>query len=252
MITFFRSLLAMSICVACLHASAAAQSEMTYKEYEDQLSQVQQREKSAKEEIAIEQGKVESNKQQIAELTQKLSDIQKEKLALLGITDADVAAIESDISAIKNDLDQLLAISPEDLAKRKKDIAVEESKVAAVKAKPAAYLWKIADEVKGLDQLVDQVKSRLQLAAAPVAAAPSEKQNTYTVKLDPQNRECLSRIAGYGNVFGDEAKWPYLYRANQSLIDKKYSSFKGRKGDACKYTRAADLIFPGQVLDIPR
>jgi hypothetical protein len=215
------------------------------------LAQVQQREKVAKEEIAIEQGKIESDKQQIADLVQKLADIHKEKLALLGITDADVAAIETDIAAIKSDLEQMLAITPEELAKRKNDIAAVEVKIATVKAKPAAYLWKIADEIKGLDQLVDQVKSRLQLASAP-AAVQSDKPNTYTVKLDAQKRECLYRIAGYDNVFGDAAKWPYLYRANQSVIDKEFSGFKGRKGDSCKYTRAADLIFPGQVLDIPR
>ena len=68
----------------------------------------------------------------------------------------------------------------------------------------------------------------------------------------PQNRECLYRISGYDFVFGDPAKWPYLYRANQSIIDKGFNRFKDRRGESCKYSRAADLIFPGQVLDIPR
>jgi DNA repair exonuclease SbcCD ATPase subunit len=248
-------MIAVSLCIVLFQATASAQSTMTYKEYEEQLSSVQQREKAAKEDIAQEQAKIESTKQQIAELVQKLADVQKEKYALLGITEQDITAAETEIASIKSGLEQLLSITPEELLKQKNDIAALEGRVAAVKAKPVAYLWKIADEINGLTQLVDQVKSRMQMASASAqeAARPaSDKATSYTVKLVPQNRECLYRISGYDFVFGDPAKWPYLYRANQSIIDKGFSRFKDRRGVSCKYSRAADLIFPGQVLDIPR
>jgi hypothetical protein len=252
MTTFVRIMIATLACVVSFQVCAVAQAPMTYKEYEEQLASVQQREKTAKEEIALEQGKIESTKQQIADLMQKLADVQKGKYALLGITEADVSAAESEISSIKSGLEQLLAITPEDLLKRRSDLSALESRIAAVKAKPVAYLWKIADEINGLTQLVDQLKSRMQMASAETAKPVSDKANSYTVKLVPQSRECLYRISGYDFVFGDPAKWPYLYRANQSIIDKRYNRLKASRGGSFKYARAADLIFPGQVLDIPR
>jgi predicted RNase H-like nuclease (RuvC/YqgF family) len=249
--TFFRTAIAVSICIALFQVVTYGQSAITYKEYEEQLASAQQREKTAKEEIAQEQAKIESTKQQIAELEQKLADVQKEKYALLGITEQDVTMAETEISSIKSDLERLLSLTPEDLLKRKSEISALERRIAAVKAKPVAYLWKIADGINGLAQLVDQLKSRMQMAGE--AAKPvSDKATSYTVKLVPDNRECLYRISGYDVVFGDPAKWPYLYRANQSIIDRGYNRFKERMGSTCKYARAADLIFPGQVLDIPR
>jgi hypothetical protein len=245
-------MITVSFCIVSLQAAGFAQSQMTYKEYEVQLASVQQREKAAKEDIAVEQAKIESTKQQIADLVQKLADVQKEKYALLGITEQDVTAAETELASVKSGLDELLSVTPEELLKRKNDIAALERRIAAVKAKPVAYLWKIADEINNLNQLLDQVKSRMQMAGAASAQPASDKATSYTVKLVPQNRECLYRISGYDFVFGDPAKWPYLYRANQSIIDKGFSRFKDRTGVSCKYSRAADLIFPGQVLDIPR
>jgi myosin heavy subunit len=256
MSTFVRILIVVPACIFSLVVVAFAEGQLTYKEYEEQLASVQQREKVAKEEIAQEQAKIESTKQQIAELEQKLADVQKEKYALLGITEQDVAAAESEIASIKSDLEQLLSVTPEELLKRRNDVAALESRIAAIKAKPVAYLWKIADGINSLTQLVDQLKSRMQMAsaAATEAAKPAatDKAGSYTVKLERQNRECLYRISGYDFVFGDPAKWPYLYRANQSIIDRGYNRCKEKRGSSFKYTRAADLIFPGQVLDIPR
>lgn len=252
---FVRTLITVLACVVSLQVAVSAQARITYKEYEEQLASVQQREKTAKEEIAQEQAKIESTKQQIAELEQKLADVQKEKYALLGITEQDITAAESEIASIKSGLEQLLSVTPEELLNRRNEVSALEGRVAAVKAKPVAYLWKIADGINGLTQLVEQLKSRMQMAssAASGTAKPSpDKATSYTVKLVPQNRECLYRISGYDFVFGDGAKWTYLYRANQSIIDKGYDRFREKRGSSCKYTRAADLIFPGQVLDIPR
>lgn len=46
--------------------------------------------------------------------------------------------------------------------------------------------------------------------------------------------ECLWYIAGYEHVYGDPTKWPLIYRANRDKI------------------KDPDLIYPGQVLKIPR
>lgn len=233
--------------------SAGVESSLTFKDYEEQLSSAQQREKVAKEEIATEQGKIESTKQQIAEADQQISTVMSQTYALAGTDPQGVAAAESEASSIQQGLEALLSLTPEDLAKRQSDISALRGRIAALASKPLAKLTRIADRLAALTQLAEQVSSRAALASAPEApAVASDKTRSYTVKLVRENRECLYRISGYDFVFGDPAKWPYLYRANQSIIDKGYQFYKRHNGDRSKYARSADLIFPGQVLDIPR
>lgn len=58
----------------------------------------------------------------------------------------------------------------------------------------------------------------------------------YTVRLIPERRDCLWRIAGYPFVYNDPFQWTKLYDANKkSLRDPS----------------DPNLIFPGQVLEIP-
>jgi len=71
------------------------------------------------------------------------------------------------------------------------------------------------------------------LAAIP-AFAPLPA--TYTVRLIPGRRDCLWRIAGYSFVYNNPLKWRVLYDANKSTF---------------KDPSNPDLIFPGQILDIP-
>ena len=46
--------------------------------------------------------------------------------------------------------------------------------------------------------------------------------------------ECLWYIAGYKNIYGDPTKWPLIYQANKDKV------------------KNPNLIYPGQVLRIPR
>ena len=46
--------------------------------------------------------------------------------------------------------------------------------------------------------------------------------------------ECLWRIAGYQEVYGNAAKWPLIFRANKDQI------------------KDPDLIYPNQIFEIPR
>jgi hypothetical protein len=56
---------------------------------------------------------------------------------------------------------------------------------------------------------------------------------TYTVRLIPDRRDCLWRIAEYKFHYGDPWKWPMIWKANKDQIVDP------------------DLIFPGQVFKIP-
>jgi len=56
----------------------------------------------------------------------------------------------------------------------------------------------------------------------------------YTVRLDPESRDTLWRIAGDKDVYGDPFQWPRIWRRNSKLI------------------KDPDLIQPGWQLIIPR
>ncbi|HBK58061.1 MAG TPA: hypothetical protein DDZ37_01605 [Spirochaetaceae bacterium] len=59
---------------------------------------------------------------------------------------------------------------------------------------------------------------------------------SYVVRLIPERRDCLWRIAEYPFVYNNPYKWPVLYEANKATF---------------KDPSNPDLIFPGQVLKIP-
>lgn len=69
--------------------------------------------------------------------------------------------------------------------------------------------------------------------AAPVLSIEKSKAGRYLVRLDPRKRDCLWRIAGYPEIYGDPWMWKKLYEANRDLI------------------KDPNLIYPGQKLFIP-
>ncbi len=58
----------------------------------------------------------------------------------------------------------------------------------------------------------------------------------YTVRLIPERRDCLWRIAEYPFVYGDPWQWRLLYDANKAALVNPNDP---------------DLVLPGQVLEIP-
>jgi nucleoid-associated protein YgaU len=278
--TFARSLL---LCAVISAASLAATTEMTYDQYVTTLADVQQKEKGSKEEIAQEQAKIEGLKQQISGVEQQVSSTVQEKYSVLGVTEQDIANAEGELSSIRQELETLSALMPEDLTKRVSDIKAQQTRLEDFKKKPVSYLWTIAQKVREVEPLVQQTIDRVpppppppQIVVSttgskkPVSRqipAPSEygssysyssspspstsTVSTYTVRLIPERRDCLFRIAGYAEIYNDPMQWPKLYEANRGLIDSTFDRYRSTHPEP-KYTRAADLIYPGQVLDVPR
>lgn len=229
----------------CLFAAAplfakAAKTEMTYEEYEMKLAEVQQREATAQQGIAEEEAKIAALKQQLAETDERIAAVIREKYEILGITEQDVIDAENEIASIRRELELLLGLMPEELAKRIADIRTQEARIAALKKKPVSYLWRIRDQIRDLESMVERVKANLP-----------DKPMQYTVRLIPERRDCLYRISAYQEIYNDPAQWPTLYRANKGQIDGGFERYQ-RNVEEPKYSRAEDLIFPGQVLDIPR
>ena len=230
-----------SICLV-LAASVAgrAKTEMTYEQYEMELAGVQQRERVAREEIAQEQSLIEGLRRQLAELDERIAAVIQEKYDILGITEQDVIDAENEIASIRQELELLLGLTPDELEKRIADIRALEARIARLKAKPVSYLWRIRDQIRSLESLLQRVLANLP-----------DKPSSYTVRLIPERRDCLYRIAQYENIYSDPTQWPRIYRANKGLIDGAFQRYQ-RNVEESKYSRPEDLIFPGQVLDIPR
>jgi len=237
--TMLKGLTVCLLTVAPLLAKAA-ETEMTYEEYELKLAAVQQREAVALQGIAEEEARIAALKQEMAGIDERIAALIQEKYAVLGITEQDVIDAENEIASIRQELELLLGLMPDELAKRLNDLKKQEARIAALKAKPVSYLWRIRDQIRDLESLVERVRANLP-----------DKPMQYTVRLIPERRDCLWRIAEYHEIYADPAQWPKLYRANQSLIDAGYARYQ-RNVEEPKYTKAEDLIFPGQVLDIPR
>jgi nucleoid-associated protein YgaU len=94
--------------------------------------------------------------------------------------------------------------------------------------------------------LARQAKAELALVpgkagSAPVAASDGQASALplpaeYVIRLIPNRRDCLWRIAEYPFVYGDPLKWSLLYEANKKTFRDPANP---------------DLIFPGQELMIP-
>jgi nucleoid-associated protein YgaU len=84
----------------------------------------------------------------------------------------------------------------------------------------------------GAAELARAAKAELALYAGAFAPLPS----SYTVRLVPAERDCLSKIAGLSFIYNDRGRWRELYLANK---------------DTLKHPEDEDLILPGEVLAIP-
>jgi|GEM_PF-776461 len=101
----------------------------------------------------------------------------------------------------------------------------------------------VKDQVPALLVLIKQDKQPKQGPVVSSTTEPTKDTVTpsemaegwknYTVRLIPERRDCLWRIAEYKDIYGDPFKWTRIYKANKGQI------------------KNPDLIYPGQVFDIP-
>ncbi len=213
---------------------------MSLETYQTELADAQQRESNLKSKIATEQGIIDSLKARLVDLDNQIATTIADIYRILGITEDDVLAAEAEIREIRQNLELLLGLSSDELLRRSREIADAEARINALKAKPVSYLWKIRDQIRDLESLLAQVKANLP-----------DQILSYEVELNVGNRDCLYRIAGRSEVYEDATRWPEIYRANKGQIDRSYDRYKNNAAEV-KYDRPQDLIFPGQVFDIPR
>jgi nucleoid-associated protein YgaU len=100
----------------------------------------------------------------------------------------------------------------------------------------AKELWKrgVAERNNGNYQVaVEYFKEAQRLIAIYKSLAVDPDSPLYVVRLIPERRDCLWRIAEYEFVYGNPYLWPRIWRRNRKLIQHP------------------DLIYPGWKLVIP-
>ncbi len=213
---------------------------LTLETYVTEVATAATDERREKTEIELEESQIRELKAEIAKVEAKIDATIKEKYTILGITEADVIAAEEELSTISSKLSLLRDLNENDLLARKGEFIECKEGLTALKDKPVSYLWRVRDQIVPVDRLLSQVEDAMPSLLAE-----------YEVQLNRGKRDCLYRIAGQELVYEDVSKWPELYRANKSMIDRGYNRYT-KYSDDPKYDRAQDLIFPGQVLSIPR
>ncbi|MDH5717243.1 MAG: hypothetical protein OEZ22_06360 [Spirochaetia bacterium] len=88
----------------------------------------------------------------------------------------------------------------------------------------------IEDQIPQLIAMASRGKGS-EVQTVPVTT--KEGWKTYKVRLIPNKRDCLWRIAEYDFIYDNPLLWPKIYKANKAQI------------------KNPDLIFPGQIFDIP-
>ncbi|MFN4217600.1 MAG: LysM peptidoglycan-binding domain-containing protein, partial [Brevinematales bacterium] len=91
---------------------------------------------------------------------------------------------------------------------------------------------KLAEDAYAREEYLDAIDYAREAIRLADMLLAMEEATTYTVKLNPANRDCLWKIAGY---MYDKRYWlwPMIWRANKYQI------------------KDPDLIYPGQVFKIP-
>jgi hypothetical protein len=177
--------------------------------------------------------------QKVRNLTDEIENLQLQKSAILKIDEAKKEIETAESAEAQN-------YAPEELANAKSSFLLAQNNLtenkfneAIINAEEAIRYAKNAklktEERKRAEEEAKLAKKE-ELPATEIKVSKDGKYKiwkTYTVRLIPHRRDCLWRIAEYDFIYNNPWKWPIIYKANKHQI------------------KDPDLIYPGQVFDIP-
>jgi hypothetical protein len=239
-----------------------AQTPLSSEEYEKELLEFQNRDKKLREQIAQEQAVIFNLKKNIASSQQHIKEIQQKKLSILGITSDDVSTTADAITLLQNNVTGLLNYSDQRFLEDSSKVPNFRMHVVNLHSNPATRMPELSKKFKNLSQLVDQCEKRLNqlLVTMQTNVQPEPDKETgqtpepdegtsYTVKEVKGDPETLFSIAQ--KIYGDPLQWRKLYKANKATIDSNFKKYN-KSNKVQVYSDPSNLIFPGQVLTIPR
>lgn len=244
--------------VSLLCIPIAAQTALTFPEYEKQLSEQLSRDQMFREQIAQEQALIIDYKVKIKESQGRLEALRQKKYSLLGATASDVDLAAAKLTSCKNEARELSALSNAELLSQQDRITLLHTEIDAVSSSAAIALPKLWKTLKVLRLQTDSLDERLtacweeEKKRTTAPAVPVEKKSTaasYTVSKITGKPETLNSIAA--KVYGDRSRWPEIYRANKEMLNRNFEGFN-HTGKKTGIVNPSDLILPGQILIIPR
>jgi hypothetical protein len=204
--------------------------KIRYEEYLLAMTCVKQREESAKSTIAELESAISGLRTEIDNTKQSIKDKWAEMLAYVGVSqdeyDAFVSRLDGFISKVQGFQNQFA----DDFKAWAAALVDADKEYVEIKGDKIAVFPRLDSKIAQAGQAIEDSKSALEAARA----AANSGADTYTVRLIPERRDCLWRIAEYDYVYGDPFRWPEIYSANKDQI------------------KDPDLIYPGQVFTIPR
>jgi len=220
------------LAVAPLHAAPA---EMTLDTYMREVAFQNKREEDALAQIAQLQREIRQIETEIAQTDAATAATWQKMLDLAGLT-------QEQYDLFVHNLDSLTA-SVSDFATRYQGatsqwqaaLEAAEQELAQITQHPASRFPRLDERMGRAQTALNQGRTALAMAKGASSqptgtVAATGTANTYTVVPG----DCLWRIAASGDVYGNAGRWQRLYRANQKKI------------------KNPDLVYPGQVLTIPR
>lgn len=214
------------------------EKELTYEEYLAVLKKWNDMKADLDAQIAQEEERIASLKAEIEETIRLIEQTIQETYAMLGITQADVDALDEAIARLRQKIDALDTYSAAELQDKEEDIKACETELDSLKKLPAAMLFKQKADLEMLGERLAAIRARKNSYVPP-------QPEGYMVR----SGDWLSKLAEYDDVYGkgNFHLWPKIFRANRDLITSAW-----RKANSAKYDKPEDLIFPEQVLTIPR
>jgi hypothetical protein len=246
----------------------SAQQTLSYSEYEKQLAGYQNKDRLLREEIAQEQTAILKLKDQIAATEKRISGIQRNKLEVLGIDSSNVKKAFSALASLRQECVALQSSTDQQLLQDSVKVFALKSRFDQLESNPATRLRELAVVLSSTKETIAALIQRTQNSIASAAAEVNAEQNVTTVSYsEEQNQESYSEVDSYtvlkidgqpetlfkiaAQVYGNPHKWPLIYKANKKVIDGNFQRYHKNQGSK-PYSEASDLIFPGQILVIPR
>ncbi len=202
----------------------AAQNSYNYEEMEmDQynalLSEWQQKLDTHKAGIDEEQKKIDELNAKSNSLQADIDGTWNDIFTMTGLTKQDYDNYVNGLGQLKSDASAMLSLSPEQIYERMNEVDDLQAKLDEAKKSPFSVMSDNAKMISAIQSMIDQIREKGKAAVPP----------SYTVTRG----DCLWKIAGKDDIYGDPYAWMRIYTSNKEQI------------------KDPNLIFVNQVFNIP-
>jgi nucleoid-associated protein YgaU len=210
----------LSLALAAPVVAQEEEKKMTMDEYNAELAAAQQREPTAKAEIAKLDAEMAQLQQEIASVDQQTTQQWDEIYTMLGTDRAGVESYRNQMRQLEAEVDGLMALSPEELFKRRAELDSLQARLDEMKKSNIGKLTEMQDWTATIEGKIAQLRSRM----------PKAIYDQYTVVRG----DYLWKISGKSDIYGDPYHWMRIYSYNRDMI------------------KNPDLIYPDWNLKIQR